>query len=83
MSRFAGEIAAAAEITPVLAGPPPGVEVVKRSKDGASWLFILNHSMGDVAVPVHGTELISGRATEGTLAVGAGGAAVVRLTGRL
>lgn len=78
ISRLVGEVAAAAGVGPVVADLPAGVEVVKRSKAGTSWLFVINHGADDVTVPVHGAELISGSAADGTLSVAGGGVAVVR-----
>ena len=80
ISRLVGEVAAAAGVGPVVADLPAGVEVVKRSKGGTSWLFVINHGADDVTVPVHGAELINGTAAAGALAVGGGGVAVVRQT---
>jgi beta-galactosidase len=80
ISRLVGEVAAAAGVGPVVADLPAGVEGVKRSKAGTSWLFVINHGADDVTVPVHGAELISGSAADGTLSVAGGGVAVVRLS---
>jgi beta-galactosidase len=61
-----------------LPGAAPDVEVTRRVGDDASWLFVINHGDADAPVPVHGQELVTGRAVEGDLVVPAGGVAVVR-----
>jgi beta-galactosidase len=55
-----------------------GVEVVRRQGDGASYLFVINHTDDDAEVAATGTDLVSGRGCAGTLRVAAGGVAVVR-----
>jgi len=52
----------------------PGVEVVRRGE----YLFVLNRTNADVAVPATGTELLSGTSCNGTVTVVAGAAAVVQ-----
>ncbi|MEO7981509.1 MAG: beta-galactosidase [Sporichthyaceae bacterium] len=59
----------------------PGVEVVRRSGETASYLFVLNHTDAAVEVPVRGTDLVTDRACPGTVKVAAGGVAVVREEG--
>lgn len=61
-----------------LPGAAPDVEVTRRVGDDASWLFVINHGDTDAPVPVHGQELVTGRAVQGDLVVPAGGVAVVR-----
>ncbi len=56
----------------------PGVEVVRRHGDAHSWLFVLNHTELPVAVPATGRELIRGADCSGSIAVPAGGVAVIR-----
>jgi beta-galactosidase len=56
----------------------PGVEVVRRHGDTHSWLFVLNHTERPVEVPATGRELIREADCSGTIAVPAGGVAVVR-----
>jgi beta-galactosidase len=60
----------------------PGVEVVRRSGSGRSYLFVLNHTAHDATVDAHGEELVSGRRCGGRLEVPAGTVAVVRESGR-
>lgn len=57
-----------------------GLEVVVRHGVEVDHLVAINHGDAPVAVAVDGHELLSGRATEGTLKVPGGGVAVVRVT---
>lgn len=68
-----------ADVQPV-AQSQPGVEVVRRSGGGRSYLFALNHTAHDAVVDAYGEELISGRRCAGRLQVPAGAVAVVRET---
>lgn len=61
-----------------LPGASAEVEVTRRVGADASWLFVINHGTDHAAVPVTGTELLSGRAVTGDLVVPAGRVAVVR-----
>lgn len=79
LASLVGDICTTALVEPVLPNIPADVEVVKRSKDGHSWLFVLNHSGTDATLEVSGTELISGTTAAGARTVPAAGAAVVRL----
>ncbi|MGH8893536.1 MAG: beta-galactosidase, partial [Actinomycetes bacterium] len=56
----------------------PGVEVVRRRGDDASYLFVLNHTGETAEVAADGTDLVSGRNCQGTVSVPAGSVAVVR-----
>ena len=56
----------------------PGVEMVRRTGDGTSYLFVINHTTAAAEVPATGTDLVSGQSCLGTLQVAAGGVAVVR-----
>ncbi|MFM9445695.1 beta-galactosidase [Streptomyces acidiscabies] len=62
---------------------PRDVEVVRRSGENADYLFAVNHTAGDVKVPLEsaGTELLTGENASGHLAVPAGAVRVVRLDG--
>ncbi len=57
---------------------PRGVELVRRSGEGRSYLFALNHSTQEVALAVDGHDLVSDAATGGNLVLGPGAVAVVR-----
>nr|BFD86335.1 hypothetical protein StreXyl84_57360 [Streptomyces sp. Xyl84] len=62
-------------------GLPRDVEVVRRSGASGTHLFAVNHTGSDVKVPLEapGTELLTGEAVAGRLAVPAGAVRVVRL----
>jgi beta-galactosidase len=60
----------------------PGVEVVRRTGDAASYLFVLNHTPTSAEVPAQGFDLVAGAACAGSVKVPAGGVAVVREEGR-
>ncbi|MDJ0355176.1 beta-galactosidase [Paenarthrobacter sp. PH39-S1] len=79
MSALLADIATVAGVRPVVADVPEDVEVVKRSQDGRSWLFVMNHSDRAAGLQVSGTELLSGESVGPLLTVQAGRTAVVRL----
>lgn len=57
----------------------PGVEVTRRaSKDGRSWLFVVNHTDDVVEVATHGLDLVSGTTVDTCLMVDGGHVAVIR-----
>ncbi|MFI0167624.1 beta-galactosidase [Streptomyces sp. NPDC017095] len=62
---------------------PRDVEVVRRSGETGTYLFVVNHTAGDTKVPLDtpGTELLTGERAAGRLAVPAGAVRVVRLDG--
>lgn len=62
-------------------GLPYDVEVVTRTGDAGTYLFVINHTGGDAKVPLDapGTELLTGEPATGHLAVPAGAVRVVRL----
>ncbi|HEY5050203.1 MAG TPA: Beta-galactosidase C-terminal domain, partial [Acidothermaceae bacterium] len=57
-----------------------GIETIRRRAEGASYLFVINHSDREVDVPASGVELLSGTAATGSVHVPPGGVAVVRET---
>jgi beta-galactosidase len=57
---------------------PDGVEVVRRHDDTATYTIAINHLDEPVAVPVEGTELLTGERITGAVKVGAGDVRVVR-----
>jgi beta-galactosidase len=59
----------------------PGVEVVRRRGEQGSWLFVLNHTGREAAVPASGVDLVSGDDVDGEVRVGPDGVAVVREAG--
>lgn len=62
---------------------PRDVEVVRRTGESGTFLFVINHTAGDTKVPLDnpGTELLTGERAAGRLAVPAGAVRVVRLDG--
>ncbi|WP_225636611.1 beta-galactosidase [Streptomyces solaniscabiei] len=53
-----------AGLTPEVPGLPSGIEAVRRhTRDGASFLFLFNHTDTDVHLNVTGTDLLSGTDT--------------------
>ncbi|HET9654133.1 MAG TPA: beta-galactosidase [Kineosporiaceae bacterium] len=80
LSGLLGAIAARAGVAPAVP-VPPGVEVTRRSGDGRSFLFVLNHTGEQVTVPAQGFDLVSETACQGRLTLPAGGCAVVREQG--
>ncbi len=57
---------------------PLGVELVRRSGSGRSYLFALNHTDGAVDVAVSGHDLVGNIRVRGPLELPAGGVAIVR-----
>lgn len=62
-------------------GLPHDVEVVRRTGESGTYLFVINHTEGDTEVPLDapGTELLTGEPAKDHLAVPAGAVRVVRL----
>jgi beta-galactosidase len=58
--------------------PRPGVELVRRTGDGRSYLFVLNHTDTDAVLPFGGTDLLTGTTHADSVGVPAGGVAVLR-----
>ena len=76
LDRLGSRIFDEAGVRPVLDGLPAGVEAVRRVGEAGSFLFVLNHTDVAVAVPVAGTDLLTGRS--GKHEVPPGGAVVLR-----
>ncbi|HEY5183994.1 MAG TPA: beta-galactosidase [Actinomycetes bacterium] len=60
------------------AAAPPGVEVVRRSGSGRSFLFVINHSPAPAQLSARGLDLVSGVRADGTLELPGGACAVIR-----
>ncbi|MFL6134269.1 MAG: beta-galactosidase trimerization domain-containing protein, partial [Nocardioidaceae bacterium] len=58
----------------------PGLEVVTRGDEEATFVFLLNHTMTDLEVALEGRELITGENVTDALPVPAGAVRVVRQT---
>jgi beta-galactosidase len=56
----------------------PGVEVVRRDGEGASFLFVINHTDAAADLAATGTDLVTGQRCGGRIRVAAGDVAVVR-----
>ncbi|MEX0428069.1 beta-galactosidase [Nocardioides sp. DS6] len=66
-----------ADVEPVTAGLPEGVEAVRRVGEQASYLFVVNHTHEAVILPVDGVDLLNGNDGAPHL-VKAGDVAVIR-----
>ncbi len=69
-----------AGVRPVLATQADGIEAVRRSGTDADYLFLIDHSGAGAELPADGVELLTGKPVHGSVAVPAGGVAVVRET---
>ncbi|MFE2020473.1 beta-galactosidase [Streptomyces sp. NPDC059499] len=61
-----------------VASVPPGVEAVRRSAGDRSYLFLVNHTDGEVTIPVDGLTRLDGSALPGCASVPAGDVVVLR-----
>ncbi len=57
---------------------PAGLEVTRRSGEGRSFLFLINHATQPAEVATHGHDLVADRPVDGVISVPPGGVAVVR-----
>jgi beta-galactosidase len=82
MARILARACAEAGVGPV-APPAPGVEAVRRTGDGGSWLFLLNHHDRPVSttLPSPAVDLLTGRRLEGTITLERFGVAVLAQEG--
>ncbi|MBZ9645752.1 beta-galactosidase [Streptomyces sp. PSKA30] len=82
LDALLGRAAEDARIAP-RADLPRDVEVVRRTGESGTFLFVINHTSADAKVPLDtsGTELLTGERAAGRLAVPAGAVRVVRLDG--
>ena len=72
-------------IAPLLEGAPDGVEITKRSKDGRSYWFLLNHAGEARSVPLGDLKLRSlpdGRLLEGTIKLEPAGVTIAEQIGQ-
>jgi beta-galactosidase len=77
--RLLGRVTAEAGVVPVCAVRGTGeVDVTRRRRGDATWLFVLNHGSDDVEIDVTGHDLVADQPVDGRVTVAAGGCAVVR-----
>lgn len=67
MDEFVGQVLDDAGIEP--SGGGAGLDVVRREKDGATWVFALNHGDEERRVAVKGVELVTGETVDHELVV--------------
>jgi beta-galactosidase len=60
---------------------PPGVEVVRRHGEAATYLFVLNHTREPVSIAASGYDLVAEAEVDGRLVVAGGDCALVREDG--
>ena len=77
VARMVGLVCEEAGLAP-MRGVPPGVEVVRRSGEGRSYLFVMNHTTEPVEVPAEGFDLRHNQAVQSSVLVTAGGVVVIR-----
>ncbi|HEX3004068.1 MAG TPA: beta-galactosidase [Angustibacter sp.] len=77
LGALVDRLLAEAGVEPPVAAPR-GVELVRRTGDGRSYLFALNHTEVEVALAVTGRDLVADADTQGNLRLPPGGVAVVR-----
>ena len=77
-SRLTDALLAEAGVAPEVGSLPAGVEAIRRhADDGASYLFLINHTSADVVVPGTGVDLLTDQAADGRVAVRAHSVAVI------
>ncbi len=79
LQRLLDRVTAEAGVVPVCAVRGTGeVDVTRRRRGDATWLFVLNHGSDDIEVEATGHDLVNDEPVDGHITVGAGGCAVVR-----
>jgi beta-galactosidase len=80
-----GLVCAEAGIMPVLPHLPAGVEALRRSKEGKSWLFLLNHTGSKVQIPIEnaGRDLLTGEAVNNSISMETNSVVVLELDNKL
>lgn len=70
-----------AGIKPVVQNLPAGMEALRRSKDGKSWLFLLNHTGEKIHIPLEtaGRNLLTGELANNSVTLETNGVAVIEL----
>jgi beta-galactosidase len=74
-----GRVCYEAGIVPVMQDLPVGVEALRRSKDGKSWLFLLNHrdEIVEVLLEGIGRDLLTAQSVKGSIVLEPNGVAVI------
>ena len=72
----------AAGIKPIIPTLPVGVEAMRRTKGGQTWLFILNHSSEEVEIPLDrpGYEVLTSTSLEKSLHLGPVDVAIIQMS---
>ena len=78
LAELLGRVLAEAGVSPLVAGLPARVEVVRRRAGATGYTIVVNHTDEPVPVELDGLELITGERTEGSVLVPAGAVRVVR-----
>jgi beta-galactosidase len=66
-------------VRPAVPGAPPGLEAVRRRHpDGASYLFLINHTGTALPVDASGTDVLTGREIVEQVTVPVGAVVVLR-----
>jgi beta-galactosidase len=79
IDRWLGHITGTVRVGPTLGAVPSVVDAVRRRQpDGRSYLFLVNHSAEDTAVPGTGTDLLTTREHAGEVPVPGHGVVVLR-----
>lgn len=77
LARIVDQVLTGADAERV-AGARADVDVVRRTGDGRSYRFVLNHGGDDVLLNARGLDLVTGQNVTGTLRVPAGAVRVIR-----
>jgi beta-galactosidase len=78
VDTLVGRLVTEAGVAPVVPAAA-GLEASRRrSEDGRSWVFLVNHGDDPLEVPVSGLDLVSARRSDGHVRLEAGAVAVVR-----
>ncbi|MBN9386569.1 MAG: beta-galactosidase [Chloroflexi bacterium] len=79
LKGLVGQIAADKGIKPLLK-TPPGVEAMARTKNGETFLFLMNHNRQPQTVDlgiIQGTDLLADEAVSGSVEIGASGLRII------
>jgi len=73
-----------AGVVPTAQNLPAGIEALRRTKDGTTWLFLLNHTGEKVHIPLQtsGRDLLTGNPVQMATTLEPNGAAVIELNSK-